>query len=88
MASEDEELSRDVNTLGRLLGEVLREQEGEAGFALVEELRARTKALRAQEPDPPGVRARRRRPCSRAAPSSAPRTCACWCAPSRCTSTW
>ena len=53
MASEDEELSRDVNTLGRLLGEVLREQEGEAGFALVEELRARTKALRAQDPDPP-----------------------------------
>ena len=33
MASEDEELSRDVNTLGRLLGEVLREQEGEAIFA-------------------------------------------------------
>jgi phosphoenolpyruvate carboxylase len=53
MASEDEELSRDVNTLGRLLGEVLREQEGEAGFALVEELRARTKALRARDPDPP-----------------------------------
>jgi phosphoenolpyruvate carboxylase len=53
MTSEDEELSRDVNTLGRLLGEVLREQEGEPGFALVEELRARTKALRAQDPDPP-----------------------------------
>ena len=46
----DEELARDVDALGRLLGEVLREQEGEAGFQLVEEYRARTKALRAQDP--------------------------------------
>ena len=41
-----DELSRTVNLLGRLLGEVLREQEGEAAFDLVEEFRARTKALR------------------------------------------
>jgi phosphoenolpyruvate carboxylase len=40
-------LSADVNTLGRLLGDVLREQEGEAGFALVEEYRACTKQMRA-----------------------------------------
>ncbi len=40
-------LSADVNTLGRLLGDVLREQEGEAGFALVEEYRAATKQMRA-----------------------------------------
>jgi phosphoenolpyruvate carboxylase len=41
-----DELSQTVNLLGRLLGEVLREQEGEAAFTLVEEFRARTKALR------------------------------------------
>src|SRR6266540_3532373 len=41
----EDQLSRDVDALGRLLGEVLREQEGEDGFALVEEYRARTKAL-------------------------------------------
>jgi phosphoenolpyruvate carboxylase len=39
--------------LGRLLGRVLREQEGEAGFDLVEEYRARTKALRSREANPP-----------------------------------
>ncbi len=50
---EDDQLSRDVNTLGRLLGDVLREQEGESGFALVEEYRAATKALRASAA-PPG----------------------------------
>ena len=43
----DDPLSADVNTLGRLLGDVLREQEGEAGFALVEEYRAATKQMRA-----------------------------------------
>lgn len=53
MSSEDDQLSHDVGLLGRLLGDVLREQEGEAGFALVEELRARTKALRAPDPNPP-----------------------------------
>jgi phosphoenolpyruvate carboxylase len=45
--AEEDALGRDVDALGRLLGEVLREQEGEAGFALVEEYRAKTKALRA-----------------------------------------
>ena len=45
--SDADALSRDVNTLGRLLGDVLREVEGEAAFALVEEYRAATKALRA-----------------------------------------
>ena len=49
---EDDPLGRDVRALGHLLGEVLREQEGEAGFALVEEYRARTKALRAADPFP------------------------------------
>ncbi|HEU5315293.1 MAG TPA: phosphoenolpyruvate carboxylase, partial [Chloroflexota bacterium] len=44
--SESDQLSRDVNTLGRLLGEVLRALEGEAAYALVEEYRAATKALR------------------------------------------
>ena len=44
---EPDPLSADVNTLGRLLGDVLREQEGEAGFALVEEYRAATKQMRA-----------------------------------------
>ncbi len=45
---EEDSLGRDVDALGRMLGEVLREQEGESGFALVEEYRAKTKALRAQ----------------------------------------
>jgi phosphoenolpyruvate carboxylase len=45
----EDALGREVNTLGRLLGDVLREQEGEAGFQLVEEYRAATKALRAGE---------------------------------------
>jgi phosphoenolpyruvate carboxylase len=49
---DDDPLGRDVSTLGRLLGEVLREQEGQAGFALVEEYRARTKALRGREAFP------------------------------------
>ena len=53
MSAEDDQLSHDVSLLGRLLGDVLREQEGEAGFALVEELRASTKALRTPDPDPP-----------------------------------
>jgi phosphoenolpyruvate carboxylase len=48
----DDPLGRDVSTLGRLLGDVLREQEGEAAFALVEDYRARTKALRAADPFP------------------------------------
>jgi phosphoenolpyruvate carboxylase len=51
-AGEDDPLGRDISTLGRLLGDVLREQEGEPGFALVEEYRARTKALRAAEAFP------------------------------------
>jgi phosphoenolpyruvate carboxylase len=45
---EEDALGRDVDALGRMLGEVLREQEGESGFALVEEYRAKTKALRAE----------------------------------------
>jgi len=49
---EDDPLGRDVSTLGRLLGEVLREQEGEPGFQLVEDYRARTKALRGAEAFP------------------------------------
>ncbi|HEY3119183.1 MAG TPA: phosphoenolpyruvate carboxylase, partial [Vicinamibacteria bacterium] len=46
-------LARDVDVLGRLLGQILREQEGEGGFELVEEYRARTKALRSPDPNPP-----------------------------------
>jgi len=49
---QDGPLSRDISTLGRLLGDVLREQEGEAGFSLVEDYRARTKALRRRVPFP------------------------------------
>jgi phosphoenolpyruvate carboxylase len=45
----EDALGREVNTLGRLLGDVIREQEGEAGFRLVEEYRAATKALRAAD---------------------------------------
>ena len=42
---QDGPLSRDISTLGRLLGDVLREQEGEAGFALVEDYRALQKRI-------------------------------------------
>ena len=48
----DDPLARDVDLLGRLLGDVLAEREGGAGFSLVEEYRARTKALRAADPRP------------------------------------
>jgi phosphoenolpyruvate carboxylase len=43
---EHDPLSRDVDRLGRLLGEVITELEGRRAFDLVEEFRARTKALR------------------------------------------
>jgi phosphoenolpyruvate carboxylase len=52
-ASEHDPLSRDVDRLGRLLGEVLTEIEGRAAFELVEEYRAGTKALRAADASPP-----------------------------------
>jgi len=45
----EDALGREVNTLGRLLGDVIRDQEREPGFQLVEEYRAATKALRAGE---------------------------------------
>lgn len=47
MTREHDPLSRDVDAMGRLLGEVLTEIEGRPAFDLVEEYRARTKALRA-----------------------------------------
>src|SRR5262245_52325110 len=50
---EHDPLSRDVDRLGRLLGEVLTELEGADAFRLVEEYRAGTKALRAADPWPP-----------------------------------
>lgn len=46
-----EALRRDVDRLGRALGDAIREVSGERLFALVEEVRARTKRLR-QNPDP------------------------------------
>src|SRR5262245_66562191 len=51
-SGEHDPLSRDVDRLGRLLGEVLTELEGPDTFRLVEEYRAGTKALRAAEPWP------------------------------------
>jgi len=45
--SEHDPLRRDVDWLGRLLGEVLSELEGLPALELIEEYRARTKALRA-----------------------------------------
>ena len=46
-----EALRRDVDRLGRALGEAIREVSGERLYELVEEVRARTKRLR-QTPDP------------------------------------
>ena len=51
-AGERDALNRDVSLLGRLLGDVIREQEGDAGFDLVEEYRGATKALRSGDPAP------------------------------------
>ena len=52
-------LEADVDALGRALGAVLREQEGEALFERVEAVRALTKAARHEEaPDLGGVAAR------------------------------
>src|SRR4029077_6210514 len=45
-------LAREVDRLGRLLGDVIREQEGEEAFGLVETYRAATKAMRAVEERP------------------------------------
>ena len=83
----EDALGREVNTLGRLLGDVLREQEGGAGFPLVEEYRARTKALRAGEGSPARLRAQRRGRCSSAPEASPPTRRGWWCAPSPPTST-
>ncbi len=44
-------LADDVATLGRCLGTVIREQEGERFFALLERVRTRTKALREKNQD-------------------------------------
>ena len=49
---EHDPLSRDVDALGRLLGEVLREQEGAARSRWSRSTAPRTKALRAGEPSP------------------------------------
>jgi phosphoenolpyruvate carboxylase len=51
-AREHDPLSRDVDRLGRLLGEGLTELEGADAFRLVEEYRAGTKSLRARDPWP------------------------------------
>jgi phosphoenolpyruvate carboxylase len=48
----DEPLRADISLLGRLLGQVLREQGGEGLFDTEEELRALAKALRAADGDP------------------------------------
>jgi len=45
-------LAREVDRLGRLLGDVIREQEGQDAFELVEAYRAATKALRAPDERP------------------------------------
>jgi phosphoenolpyruvate carboxylase len=51
-------LSQDVDRLGRVLGAVLREQGGDAFFALVEEVRTATKALRERGEDTSVLQAR------------------------------
>ena len=48
----DEALDGDIRLLGRLLGDVIRDQEGEATFALVERVRRASVASRAASEDP------------------------------------
>jgi len=43
-------LSNDIRLLGNLLGNVIREQHGEAAFGLVEKVRAVAKARRSGDP--------------------------------------
>ncbi len=50
-------LADDVATLGRCLGTVIREQEGERFFALLERVRTRTKDLREKNHDGAGMQA-------------------------------
>ena len=45
-ASKDQPLVNDIRLLGRLLGDVVREQEGEAAYALVEQVRQLSVAFR------------------------------------------
>ena len=54
--ARQQDLRSDVNRLGRTLGQVLREQEGEAFFDLVERVRAEVRGVRAGESDA-GLRA-------------------------------
>src|SRR5687768_5979029 len=57
-APEEDPLAHEIHVLGHLLGDVLKEREGARGFALVEEYRSRTKALRASgEPAEDAMRA-------------------------------
>src|SRR5512141_1287677 len=47
----DSELREDVRLLGRLLGRVLQERTGEAGYALIERVRQTAVRFRRAEPD-------------------------------------
>ena len=47
--ADEQELRSEIRWLGELLGDVLREQAGDAAFALVEQVRALAKARRAGE---------------------------------------
>ena len=50
--ASDDALDADIRLLGRLLGDVIREQEGEATFSLVERVRRASVASRAASEDP------------------------------------
>ena len=43
---KDQPLVQDIRLLGRILGDVIREQEGEAAFALIERIRQLSVAFR------------------------------------------
>ncbi len=53
-ATPDSRLRTDIRYLGRLLGEVIREQHGDEAFDLVEDIRAKAKARRKDDPQGAG----------------------------------
>ena len=66
---KDLPLIEDIRLLGRILGDVIREQEGEQAFALVEQVRQLSVAFR-RDADEAADKALRS--CSRACPATRP----------------
>jgi phosphoenolpyruvate carboxylase len=60
LPDKDQPLRDDIRLVGRILGDTVREQEGEAVFALVERIRQTSIRFRRDETEPDNARQRRR----------------------------